>query len=72
MLTFKFQAVVPCARCTAYLHGQLFEGATFISFKSDVLQNTATKSKIYIAIFKFGETQVTKIGIQENTYEQIP
>lgn len=27
------------------------------------------ESKIYITIFKFGEIQVRKIGIQENIYE---
>lgn len=31
-----------------------------------------TKSNIYTPIFKFGEMQVTKFGIQENTYEQTP
>lgn len=45
MLTFKFQAIVACARCTAYLHGQVFEGASLIRFNSYVLQNTANKEQ---------------------------
>lgn len=70
MLTFKFQAIVPCARCTAniYMVSSLREQLLSVSTQM-CFQTRLKKGKIYITIFKFGEMQVRKIGIQENTYE---